>query len=223
MYQILKDFTHLLFPVACLACNRPLLYKERVLCTYCLGALPNGCDNDIVKHRFWGKAPIEHAIALFQFSKGSSVQKLLHKVKYGNRQKALYHLGRYCGFFCQRLERNFDVIIPVPLHVKRLQERGYNQSYIFAKGISHTLAVSCKNNWLRRIVNTKTQTKKNKDERFKSMMNAFVISPHARLENKHVLLVDDVITTGATLRVCMQQLLASGTRCISIATLGVSV
>jgi len=221
----LADFVSLLFPQLCTACGQTLVANEHLICTECILTLPRtrfhlNADN-IVAQQFWGKIDLQSAYALFYFAKGGKVQSLMHHLKY----KGIKELGNLAGKMAgSELMKNHvfqtvDVIIPVPLHKKRLRERGYNQSAHFAYGIAPCLNAEVDENNLVRLAATETQTHKSRFERFNNMREVFKIKNPENLKGKHVLLVDDVITTGSTLEACGIQLLRIEGLKLSIATI----
>ncbi len=221
----LADFVSLLFPQLCTACGQSLVANEHLICTKCRLTLPRTgfhlqADN-IVAQQFWGKIELQSAYALFYFAKGGKVQNLMHHLKY----KGIKELGNLAGEMAgSELIRNdvfktVDVIIPVPLHKKRLRERGYNQSAHFAYGLAKTLNAAVDEDNLVRVAATETQTHKSRFERFNNMQEIFKIKFPENLKGKHVLLVDDVITTGSTLEACGIQLLQIEGVKLSIATI----
>ncbi len=179
--------------------------------------------NSLVAQRLYGRLPVRCATALFQFRKGGSVQRLLHTLKY-NRQPGLgVALGRRHGALLKHTpwSRSVELIVPVPLHAARLRERGYNQSACFAEGLATSLAIPWSDAYLRRTRNTATQTHKDRLARFSNVENAFVAEEQA-VQGRHVLLVDDVVTTGATLEACGAALAAAGVQEMSVAALAVA-
>lgn len=221
----LADFVSLLFPELCAACRESLVANEKLLCTDCRYNLPytnfHLQPDNIVASQFWGKINVEAAFALFYFTKGGKVQNLLHELKYNGQRQIGNLVGNIAG---EQLIKNsifntIDYIIPVPLHKKRLRERGYNQSTHFAEGLADKLNSLVEENNLVRIKATETQTHKSRFARFENMQEVFVVSNPQRLINKHVLLVDDVITTGSTLEACGAKLLEIEGLKLSIATI----
>lgn len=221
----LADFVSLLFPELCAACGESLVAREHLLCTDCLLNLPftnfHLQPDNIVARQFWGKIKLEGAFALYYFTKGGKIQNLLHQLKY----KGVHQLGNLLGTTAAaQLSKNetfktVDVIIPVPLHKKRLKERGYNQSACFANGLAPGLHAAVEEDNLVRVISTETQTHKSRFARFENMQEVFIVKNPERLTNKHVLLVDDVITTGSTLEACGAQLLKIPGVKLSIATI----
>jgi ComF family protein len=221
----LADFVSLLFPELCAACKESLVVNEHLICTDCRYNLPFTnfhlqADN-IVARQFWGKIQLEGAYALYYFTKGGKIQNLMHQFKYKGVKQIGNLLGKIAG---EQLIKNdvfktIDVIIPVPLHKKRMQQRGYNQSACFAEGLSDKLKAPVEENNLARVIATETQTHRSRFARFENMQEVFIIKNPEKLVNKHVLLVDDIITTGSTLEACGTQLLKIEGLKLSIATI----
>lgn len=225
----LADFISLIYPRLCQACNCTLLRAEDLLCTDCLYNLPytqfHQQPDNIVAQQFWGKLNIQAAYALLYFEKGSKVQHLMHQFKYRDMPGIGNRLGAIAA--TQLLQNSIftsvDVIIPVPLHKKRLRKRGYNQSASFADGLAAKLNAKVEDYNLIRTVNTATQTRKNRFARFENMQEVFAVKNPAALMNKHVLLVDDIVTTGSTLEACGLALLQVPGLKLSIATIAYAV
>lgn len=198
---------------------------EDVICTDCSFTLPftnfHLQPDNIVARQFWGKVDLKGAYALYYFAKGGKVQNLMHHFKYKGKQEIGVLLGNIAG---EQLVKNYifssvDVIIPVPLHKKRLKERGYNQSTCFADGLAQRLTAVVDDGNLVRVRATETQTHKSRFSRFENMQEVFMVMNPEKLYGKHVLLVDDVITTGSTLEACSLQLLKIEGVKLSIATI----
>ena len=224
-HNYLADFVALLFPELCPACGESLIANERIICTDCLYHLPQTnfhlqADN-IVARQFWGKIKLEGAYALYFFAKGGRIQNLMHHFKYKGMQKIGNLLGNIAGGQLAKsaVFNTVDVIIPVPLHKNRLKERGYNQSACFAEGLAQKLNADVQIDNLVRLKATETQTHKSRFLRFENMQEVFTINDPESLKNKHVLLVDDVVTTGATLEACGIELLKIEGLRLSIATI----
>lgn len=223
--QPLTDFFNLLFPDLCVVCGENLLKNEQHICFTCLHAIPKTnyhllTDNPIEK-RFWGKIPVFRGTAFFFFQKGSPFQKLLHALKYKGNKEIGEVLGKYAA--ADLLDSadfaSVDVIVPVPLHPKRYKKRGYNQSECIAKGLSTILGKPQDTTTLHRVRENTTQTKKSVYERFENTEGIFELLDKNTFSGKHILLVDDVLTTGSTLEACIQVLLLSEDIKISIFTL----
>lgn len=221
----LEDFWFLLYPHTCEACGAALNKNENPVCFTCLYELPRTdfCkfpDNPVT-NLFTGRIKIERGTALFTFHKGSRFRKLLHSLKYKNKPEIGVLLGKELGAEMLK-SKNFgdiDFIIPVPLHPKRKKQRGYNQSEMIGEGISKVTKIPMVVENLVRAVETTTQTKMTKEERWKNVSGKFVINDPEQLANKHVLLVDDVVTTGATIEACGEILLEVKGLKLSIAVL----
>ena len=219
------DFVSLLFPGLCAACRESLVANEHLVCTDCRFNLPftnfHLQPDNIVAQQFWGKLQLQGAYALYYFSKGGKIQNLMHQFKYKGVKQIGNLLGNIAG---DQLVKNdifnsVDLIIPVPLHKKRMLQRGYNQSACFAEGLAEKLCAVVEINNLVRETSTETQTHKSRFARFENMQEVFIVKNPERLINKHVLLVDDVITTGSTLEACGAELLKINGVKLSIATI----
>jgi ComF family protein len=225
----LSDFVALIFPEACAACECTLVAGERVLCTGCLLDLPfthfhNQPDNAVAT-QFWGKVQLQYAYAMLHFNKGGKVQNMVHRFKYGGEKRIGITLGEMAGDQVKQhhIFAKADCIIPVPLHRSKLRKRGFNQSECFAQGIASKLNIPVFTNNLLRAVATSTQTKKSRFARFENMRSVFTVRNAHELENKHILLVDDIVTTGSTLEACCNELLKIPGVTISVATIAYAV
>ena len=220
--QFCKDFFHLIFPDLCNACGTTLFEGEKQICIRCRHDLPytdfHLHPNNTVARLFWGRMPCHAAMALLYFRKGSKVQNLIHSLKYKDQTELGFVLGDLMGEKLKQssLYAGADLIIPVPLHPKKERSRGYNQAKYIADGIGAVLQLPVDTISLIKSTATGTQTKKNRYHRFENMQSIFKVSDRACLAGKHIILVDDVITTGATLESCGQVLLANGAGKISI-------
>jgi ComF family protein len=221
----LADFVSLLFPELCPACEASLVANEHIICLDCRYNLPYTnfhlqADN-IVAQQFYGKINAEAVYTLYYFNKGGKVQSLMHHFKYKGMQQIGNLLGNMAG--TQLMENHIfntaDLIIPVPLHKSRLKERGYNQSTCFANGLAQKLNAVVEDGNLQRAIATATQTHKSRFARFENMQEVFMVKHPERLMNKHVLLVDDIVTTGSTLEACGIELLKIPGLKLSIATI----
>jgi len=224
----IADFFNLLFPNLCIVCGENLIQTELHICLTCLHSIPKTnyhllTDNPIEK-RFWGKVPIYKGTAFFFFYKGSPFQKLLHALKYKGNKEIGEVLGKYAAI--ELLDspdfKTIDVIIPVPLHPKKYKLRGYNQSEWIAKGLSSILEKPLDIQTLCRVQENTTQTKKTVFERYENTEGIFELSDKNALSGKHVLIVDDVLTTGSTLEACIRALLQTGDIKVSVFTLAVA-
>ncbi len=225
MSNLLSDFFQLFYPNTCASCGSKLITNEKVICTLCLADLPrtnfHNQQNNPVSQIFWGRVNIQNATALFRFQKESRFQELLHLLKYKGRQDVGFELGRQLGFDLKSSDyyKNIEIVIPVPLHPKRLHKRGYNQAECIANGIAESMGIEVQAKNIVRNVATQTQTKKTRIERWQNVESIFKLIEPKLLINKNVLLVDDVVTTGATLEACAQSIINTEGIKLSIAAL----
>ncbi len=210
MYQSLVD---LVFPHLCLSCGRDTIPNEDILCLSCAYELPKSkqhfyADNRFTD-RFWGRINIHSAGAYMYFKKQGTAQKLMSKLKYQGHWQIGFELGRKYGKILTHAElfAGIDLIIPIPLHSSKLKTRGFNQSEVFARGLSEVMDIPNRSAWMKRIIKTPTQTTKTRMERFANVEHAFRITKPNQLKGKHILLVDDVLTTGATLEAAGKKIL----------------
>ena len=226
---MLNDFLSLIFPKVCAACGKSLFKSEESICTYCLYHLPKTnfhlyTDNPVVK-LFWGRTNIYSASSLYSFSKGSKVQHLIHQLKYRGKKEIGQTIGKYYGkeLKVAPMFSSADVVIPVPLHLQKLKKRGYNQSEMFAQGIAESMNAETSGEILIRTFASETQTKKSRFARWKNVEEVFKVILPEKIKGKHILLVDDVITTGATLEACANKILeVPGTK-VSVATIATTM
>jgi ComF family protein len=226
--EIKESLLQLVFPHICDGCGSDLLNIESRLCIRCLSSLPETnfeqhAGNPVEK-TFWGRLPLDKASAHLYFTKESLVQHLMHQVKYkGNKELGL-QLGRIMGHALKASTRfnDIDVLVPLPLFPSKEKKRGYNQATVLCDGIAEILSIPVLNNVVTRPQHTETQTKKGRIERWKNIEGKFQLENPQKIASKHVLLVDDVITTGATLEACGNELLKAGSSKLSVATLCVA-
>ncbi len=211
--QSWEDFLNLFFPRLCLACSEPISFDETFICLACQATLPE-TDFHLSKknsftERFDGRLPIETATALFFFTKKSKTQHLIHQIKYDDKREVAFELGRYLGqkMVQQPHFQAIDFIIPVPMHPKKLIRRGFNQAEFFANGLSEVLKIPVQTSVLKKIKMTQTQTRMSRLERMKNTENVFNLTNSSVLYKKNILIVDDVMTSGATLESCANVLL----------------
>ncbi len=222
---MLKNLLKLIFPSLCFGCNELLLLNEEIICSSCRHDLPLthhhlNQNNDTTK-KFYGIINIEFGASMLYFHKKGIVQKLIHNLKYKGREEIGELLGEWYGKEIKNHEliKSIDFIIPVPLHSKRLKERGYNQVDRFCNALSKETDIPYKKELLIRTKYNKTQTKKSKNERQDNVQNIFDVVFNENDYGKHFLLVDDVITSGATLELCAKALLKIPNSKVSIITI----
>lgn len=227
--ELCDGFLHLIYPELCVACGESMPPRDSCFCFRCqlkvsVSDMCRQKENEFTA-RFLGRLPVESAAAMYYFSRKSPVQQALHRLKYHNQPEIGVKIGRAFG---RRLKeagsfKDVQVIIPVPLHPKKERLRGYNQSAQFAQGLSETLDLPVLNKALLRPMFTETQTRKKRMERFENVESVFALGKPAQIEGTHILLVDDVLTTGATLEECGRLLLlVPGTR-LSFATMAMAI
>lgn len=220
----IKGFFSLFYPELCVGCSAPLYDHEQLICSYCWYNLPvtnfhRDSENASAK-QLWGRVKLKNTTSYLYFGKGSNVQQILHHFKYFSKPEIGLMLGERYGKVLSETDFNTaDVIVPVPLHPKKMKKRGYNQSAYFGKGLSESMHVPLIVNNLIRHTLAESQTTKKRYERYENMRTIFEVKNPETLVGKHVLLVDDVLTTGATIEACTQKLLEIPDVTVSVATL----
>jgi len=225
IFSLLDDFLSLFYPRLCAGCQTSLVRGEEVICLGCLADLPKTgfekiTDNPVAQ-LFWGRADIALATSFCSFDKGGIMQHLMHQLKYKGSREIGEKLGLVFGTDLLRSAPYLDVdfLIPVPLHPKRERTRGYNQSAEIGKGISAALEKPLITGNLVRNLYSNSQTNKGRFERWENVKELFGVRNPKILEGKHLLLIDDVVTTGSTLEACAQVLLKIPGTTVSIATI----
>src|SRR5690606_7681389 len=219
-----EDFLALVFPKTCCICRRSLFEFEKQLCKICISQLPTTHyhlrpdDNDL-KTKIMGLTRVRRVVSFLRFTKKGVSQSLLHQLKYKNNPELGNLLGSMYGRTLLTAFGNaWDIVVPVPLHTLKLKKRGYNQSERFAQGLAAILDVPV-HTVLQRRVFTETQTNKTRWERWENVELVFEMDPRWDVSDKRILLVDDVMTTGATLAACANTLLTAGARSVDIAVM----
>ena len=220
---IRESLLHLAFPHVCKGCGTDIIELQNEICLKCLSVLPETNfhlfpDNPMEK-LFWGRIPIHGASALYYFTKESLIQHLVHQVKYKSQKELGVYMGKLAGHALTHRFGDIDLLIPLPLCAAREKKRGYNQSKLLCEGISNILNKPIAEKVVIRTAHTESQTKKNRVERWQNMEGKFELIDRDSIAGKHVLLVDDVITTGATLEACAREILKAENVHLSIATL----
>lgn len=225
----LTDFLHLFFPNVCPGCMANHPTPGHFLCVRCNFRLPR---TDYHQHRenpfterFWGRVELESGASMLLFKKKGLTRDLIFNLKYKGRQEIGHTLGRAYGKTLQSSPffKNIDLIIPVPLHYRKIRKRGYNQSAAFGEGLSQGMEIPQRTDILKRKTHSATQTRKGTIERLENVQDIFTLKQEKLLRGKHVLLVDDVLTTGATLEACALQLMQAEEVRISMATIAMAV
>jgi len=208
----LQDFISLFYPQICLGCKQPLVKNEKLLCLSCLLNLPQTNfhklrDNKIEKI-FTGRFPFQKATAFLYFAKGGIVQSILHHLKYKNFPEIGVMMGEITGR--QLKKDNFfndiDFLVPVPLHPNKKKKRGYNQSEVICQGIKKATGTKLSTDNLVRSTFSETQTRKSRFDRWLNVEKIFAVQNPENFTNKHILLIDDVVTTGSTVEACATKL-----------------
>lgn len=214
--RLIGSLLHLIYPKLCIACQRQVTKQNQAICLGChrkleLSDFHEQAENQVTE-LFWGRLPLFRATAMFPFMKGGRVQSLIHRLKYENQPEIGQLLGEWYGqLLAQQPDyRDVDLILPMPLHPKKAYKRGYNQAAKFAQGLAQGLNSTWSEAVVKRVQNNASQTKKSRLQRFANVEKAFQVVQPKLLPHKHVLLVDDVITTGATMEACARALLEAG-------------
>jgi ComF family protein len=225
----LNDFAHLFFPHVCEGCGTDVLGNDSILCAACFLKLPETGfikePNNPVERIFYGRIKVETACSAFYFTKHSLLRHLIVELKYRNNRDIGFYLGKLLGYQLSQTDRfnDVDVIIPLPLNPRKERKRGYNQAAIIAEGISSVWFKPILKNAVQRLIFTETQTHKDRVSRWQTMEGVFATADAASIEGKHVLLVDDIVTTGATLEACGEKILQIPETKLSIATIAYTI
>nr|MBI1231377.1 ComF family protein [Cytophagales bacterium] len=224
-FNVFEDFLTLIFPETCVVCRRSLFAFEDHLCRVCQANLPVASyhlfpESNDLKTKIMGLAHVEWVMSYLKYSKKGLSQQILHQLKYKNKPGLGRVLGRLYGQLLieQGYQTRWHSIIPVPLHTTKLRRRGYNQSQCFAEGLAETLAITVVSG-LKRTANTDTQTRKSRIQRWENVSEVFELTPQTSIYGKRILLVDDVMTTGATLAACACVLRAANPEILDLAVI----
>ena len=227
--ELLDDFISLLFPRLCYACGNHLMRNEHLICTECHVVMPRTNyhleNGNPVEQLFWGRCRIERGSAFSFYNRDSRIRKLIHNLKYKGIKELGYELGKLYGLSLAKSDflEGMDLIVPVPLHPSKERIRGFNQSHLISDGLSDATGIPVNKVLLARVSKTDTQTRKSRYDRWENVEGIFSVTGGYDLKGKHILLVDDVITTGSTIESCTNELLrAQGVR-VSVAALAVAV
>lgn len=226
--RFLAPLGHLLYPHNCDTCGSELTPAEEILCGRCMHKLPatryHMFAENPVQHIFRGRTDIRHALSAYYYEQGSPIQQLIHQFKYLGRKDIAGFMGKKMGHLLQESHwwQDIHAIIPVPLFAGKLQQRGYNQATLLAAGMGSVLQKEVMEDVLYRERPSSTQTRKGRLDRWQNVKDIFTLRDAPKLEQRHVLLVDDVITTGATTEACAAALLKIPGICVSIYSLAVA-
>lgn len=227
--NISNSLSHLFFPHNCLGCATDILNTNDLLCAKCFTDLPetnfSAVANNPIEKTFLGRIKIEQATAAFYFTKQSLLQHLMVQLKYKNNKDVGLYLGKLLGYKLLQSNRfnNIDALIPLPLNDKKKYKRGYNQAEVICKGIAEIFDRPIITNAVQREIFTQTQTHENRINRWQNMEGVFALTNEKAIINKHILLVDDVITTGATLESCGAEILKAANTKLSIACVAFTI
>lgn len=202
---------HTIYPELCLCCKQAIKPKDLGLCLQCEYDLPL-YEDDIVEHNnlnktFWGRVPTQRVYSFLLMKSKNNAQSLIHALKYKSKKNVALKLGRKLGrnILDSPYYKKPDILIPIPLHPKKQKIRGYNQAELIADAVSEELLVPVRTDIVKRLKHQSTQTKKDREERWKNVDSIFAITTHEHsLNNQHIMIIDDVITTGATIDACAQ-------------------
>lgn len=223
--NLFRDFLSLLYPDICLLCGNMLSKGEKIICTPCIYQLPRTNFHLIASNPlceiFLGRVDIKHVVSFLIFQKGSGVQHLMHQFKYKNRKEIGLVMGEIFAYELKQTAwiQTVSCIIPIPLHPKKMKTRGYNQSEEFAAGLANVLGIPLQTEILKRVKFSETQTRKTKYKRWENVKGIFQVENPHLLQDQHILLVDDVLTTGATIEAASISLQQASNIKISVATL----
>jgi len=223
-----QSIINLFFPKVCYACHLPLAAQEDSICVSCRNDLPvtnfHFDRNPALKKVLYGRSKIELGTALFRFEKQGLVQQLIHELKYRGHEHIGYVLGNWLGAELKTLPdwQGIDIVIPVPMHKKKLRKRGFNQVTKFGQCLALALNAEYQEHVLLKVVYTTSQVRKTRSERSQNNQDLYVLNKPDAIAGKHLLIVDDLITTGATLEACISALKQSENVKISIATMAIA-
>jgi ComF family protein len=224
LQEIKDSFLHLLFPHTCSGCESDRLDRSGSLCLRCMNALPETrfelSANNPVEKKLWGRVPVQAATAQYYLNPDSLFHRLIHEIKYNGNKELALQLGRMMGVQVKQSNRfTADALVPLPLFPEKERKRGYNQSALLCEAMAQQLQLPVLYNVITRIQHTDTQTHKGRIERWENVEGKFKLTDPGAIAGRHILLVDDVITTGATLEACATELLKASTIQLSIACL----
>lgn len=225
--ELFKELINLIYPDLCPCCLSQQPLQNHFICLKCLADLPftdhyKFPRENEVSTIFWGRIPVRAATALLYFSGGGKTQQILYRIKYEKRGDIGREMGKLMGYYLRKSPafENVDIILPIPLHPKKQSLRGFNQASLLAEGMSETMEIPWLSNVLKRKRNNPSQTKLSRENRITNSKSLFEVVQSNQIEGKNVLLVDDLVTTGATLESCGMEILEAGAKNLFISTLG---
>ena len=227
--NFLSSLSNLFFPSICPGCNTQHINEEEMICMECYHNLPytefERLENNPVEKIFWGRTNIKFASSTFYYIIDSPIQHIIHHIKYRGQDNLGVFMGEIMGYTLQTAfeKHEIDFCIPMPLHYKKEYTRGYNQASLLCAGIKKTTLLNYNDKLITREVNTSTQTKKSRIERWGNVEDVFTISNKSEILDKNILLIDDVITTGASTEACANILLNHGAKSVSICGLAYTI
>jgi len=229
LHDLLDDFISLLFPRLCYGCGNHLMRNERLICTECYVVIPRTgyhlSEKNPVAELFWGRCLVQRAAAFSFYNRGSRMRRLIHNLKYKGIKEIGYELGRIYGLSLNSsgFTQGIELIVPVPLHPAKRRMRGFNQSDLISQGISDATGLPVDYGCLVRTMASATQTRRPRYERWTNVEGIFEVREAEKITGRHILLVDDVITTGSTIESCANELLKFEGVKVSVAALAVAV
>jgi ComF family protein len=229
IYDLFDDFISLLFPRLCNGCGNHLLRGEELVCLDCRLSIPRTGyetvrDNEVEK-LMWGRCYLERAAAFSFYTRGSRIRRIIHSLKYKGVKELGPWAGKYYGstLISSGFMDGIDMIIPVPLHLSKQRKRGFNQSELICSGLSEATGIQLNTTALARVTPSETQTRRSRFERWKNVEGIFRLTDSEQVKGRHILLVDDVITTGSTIEACTNELMKAEGVTVSAVALAVAV
>jgi ComF family protein len=225
LYNYKEALLHMLFPSLCFGCEENNVSVEEMICMQCRFSLPftsfEKIRNNTVEKLFWGRVPLRFASSTFYFTERSSIQNIIHHIKYRDEKELGIFMGEMMGEKLANLfaEQQIDCCIPMPLHPKKEKKRGYNQASLLCEGIQNITGIPYMEYAIERNVHTSTQTRKTRMERWENVSSVFEVNDPSVIKKKNIAIIDDVITTGASTEACAQELMQQGAQSVSVASL----
>lgn len=223
--SVFENFIYLFYPILCSGCYRMMYGEEKGLCSTCRMQLPiitTAEEQELLRQKFSGRVQVDYVYSYAYFTKKSRMQRIIHQLKYRHKPELGYRLGLWHGQELVSASAQplwADLLIPVPIHPIRRRQRGYNQSELIARGLSEAMQLNYRDDVMERTKFVASQTRKNRFERWRNVSTAFRVKDLLAVKGKHVALVDDVLTTGATLEACVVALREAGCQTVGILTI----